>query len=319
MEQEKIVVLGTGGTIAGSASQAYDSSQYVAAQHGIDELLGGLPSTELPPVQILSEQVAQIDSKDMDAGVWLHLWQRCRHWMAQPGVRGLVITHGTDTLEETAYFLHATLQPTLPVVLTCAMRPANALQADGPQNLLDALVLASQVQAGAVMVVCAGTVHGAREVQKVHAWRLDAFSSGDEGPLAHVVNGGLRQNRDWPQPGSMGSATVLKTLTQLSGWPRVEIVTSHAGASGALVDALLAAPGPNPVRGLVVAGTGGGTVHQSLEAALLRAQASGVRVVRSSRSCAGRVRARADQALPLAEGLSPAKARIALMLDLLSG
>jgi L-asparaginase len=316
--QGKIVVLGTGGTIAGNAAQAYDSSRYVAAVHGIEALIAGLPSAELPRAQILSEQVVQIDSKDMDAEVWGRLLQRCQHWLAQPGVGGLVITHGTDTIEETAYFLHATLRPKLPVVLTCAMRPANALLADGPQNLLDALVVAEQVEAGAVMVVCGATVHAAQEVHKVHAWRLDPFSSGDEGPLAHVVHGELRQRRDWPQPVQAVTPALLKALEQASSWPRVEIVTSHAGADGALVDALLAAPMARPVRGLVVAGTGGGTVNRALEAALLRAQSSGVKVVRASRSCAGNVRAQPDQRLPLAEGLTPAKARIALMLDLMS-
>ena len=261
MGQGKIVVLGTGGTIAGNAAQAYDSSRYVAAVHGIEALIAGLPSAELPRAQILSEQVAQIDSKDMDAEVWGRLLQRCQHWLAQPGVGGLVITHGTDTIEETAYFLHATLRPKLPVVLTCAMRPANALLADGPQNLLDALVVAEQVEAGAVMVVCGATVHAAQEVHKVHAWRLDPFSSGDEGPLAHVVHGELRQRRNWPQPVQAVTPALLKALEQASSWPRVEIVTSHTGADGALVDALLAAPMARPVRGLVVAGTGGGTVN----------------------------------------------------------
>lgn len=317
MEQGKIVVLGTGGTIAGTASNTYDSSRYVAAQHGIDHLLQGLPLGELPHREVVSEQVAQIDSKDMDVVVWIRLLERCLYWLGQPDVRGLVITHGTDTLEETAYFLHALLPAKVPVVLTCAMRPANALQADGPQNLLDALVLAQHAQARGVIVVCAGTIHGAQEVEKAHAWRLDAFSSGDEGALGHVVQGNVRQHREWPVSGQLGHAELLARLRQASAWPRVEIITSHGGATGALVDALLAAGGPTPLRGLVVAGTGGGTVHEALNHALERASACGVRVLRASRSCRGGGPSSPEQRWPLAEGLSPAKARIALMLELL--
>src|SRR5512139_2308283 len=134
---EKIVVLGTGGTIAGTATGAGDSRNYRAAQLAVGELLAGLPRPG--GCEVLSEQVAQVDSKDMDLAVWQQLLQRCLHWLAQPEVRGLVITHGTDTLEETAYLLQTVLAPRKPVVLTCAMRPATALDADGPQNLLDAL------------------------------------------------------------------------------------------------------------------------------------------------------------------------------------
>lgn len=323
MQRKKIMILGTGGTIAGTAASAYDSSRYVAAQRSIEDLLQALPRAGLPGVEIVSEQVAQIDSKDMDTAVWRQLLQRCRHWLAQPGVAGLVITHGTDTIEETAYFLHAVLDAPVPVVLTCAMRPATSLQADGPQNLLDAMALAAHPQARGVTVVCAGTIHGAREVQKVRTWQLDAFSSGDAGPLGYVVHGGVRQNRDWPAGVAAMGAIPLERLPQALAWPRVEIVTSHAGASGAMVDALVSAEvaqalGAPGVQGLVVAGTGGGTVHHELEAALLRAQAVGVQVRRASRCCMGQVNARADDAIPDAGGLSPVKARIALMLELLA-
>jgi len=312
----KIVVLGTGGTIAGIASNRYDTSRYEAAQHGIDHLLSGLPVQELTELEIISEQVAQIDSKDMDHQVWRQLLVRCHHWLSQPDVAGLVITHGTDTIEETAYFLHRTLAARVPVVLTCAMRPANALLADGPQNLVDSLVLASQPQVKGVMVLCAGTLHNALDVQKAHAWRLDAFSSGDAGPLGHLVHGRLRQVRAWPEPDALIDEVARQALSEPMQWPRVEIVTSHAGANGALVDALMASPSTEPVRGLVVAGTGGGTVHQALLSALQRAQAQGIRVIYTSRSCRGMpTSSLRDQRVVY--GLSPAKARIALMLELL--
>lgn len=323
MQRKKIVVLGTGGTIAGTAASAYDGTGYVAAQRSVEELLQALPQAGPPGLELVSEQVAQIDSKDMDSAVWRHLLQRCRHWLTQADVAGLVITHGTDTIEETAYFLHAMLDAPVPVVLTCAMRPATSLQADGPQNLLDAMALAAQPQARGVMVVCAGTIHGAREVQKVHTWQLDAFSSGEAGPLGHIVNGVVRWHRDWPAGTAEFAPRGQERALQSAPWPRVEIVLSHAGASGALVEALVSAEvaqalGMPRVQGLVVAGTGGGTVHHELEAALLRAREAGVRVVRATRCCLGQVNARPDDAIPAAGGLSPVKARIALMLELLA-
>jgi len=167
-----LLVLGTGGTIAGTASSASDNIGYTAAQ------------------------VAQVDSKDMRFDIWRTLARRVAHHLAQPQVAGVVITHGTDTLEETAYFLHAVLPAELvnakPVVLTCAMRPASSLNPDGPQNLKDAVAVALSAGAHGVVVVCAGTVHGALEVQKTHTYRLDAFSSGDAGPLAYVEEGSVR-------------------------------------------------------------------------------------------------------------------------------
>lgn len=313
--QRKIVILGTGGTIAGTAATAHDSSRYQAAQRGIDELLQGVPRAAWPQLELVTEQVAQIDSKDMDDALWRRLLARCRYWLDQPEVAGLVLTHGTDTLEETAYFLHATLGADKPVVLTCAMRPATSLQADGPQNLLDALHLAAQPQARGVLVTCAGTIHGAVEVQKVHTWRLDAFGSGDAGALGHVVHGRVLQHRAWPV-----SAPVIPTqvVLRMAEWPRVEIVMSHAGAGAALVDALLADTAAAPLRGLVVAGTGGGTVHQALEAALLRARDAGVRVLRATRCAGGGIQTEGVSALPHGAMLSPVKARIALMLELLA-
>ena len=323
MFRKKIVVLGTGGTIAGTAERASDSLGYSAAQRGVDELLLALPDLAQFPLELLAEQVAQIDSKDMDFAVWQRLLQRCAHWLARDDVQGLVLTHGTDTLEETAYFLQAVLAPRKPIVLTCAMRPATAISADGPQNLLDALSVAACPGARGVVAVCAGTIHSARDVQKVHPWRLDAFSSGDAGPVGQVVQGRLQLARDWPQGAVLCAPQAIDKLATPAAWPRVEIVLSHAGANGATVDALVAPAlaqglGAAPLKGLVVAATGNGSLHHELEAALLRAQAAGVRVVRATRCCQGQVLAATDQALADSQGLTAVKARVALMLDLIA-
>ena len=306
-----LVVLATGGTIAGRA-RAGDNIGYTAGELGVEELLHGIE----PPagVQLVAEQVAQVDSKDMTHALWRALALRCAYWLAQPQVAGLVITHGTDTIEETAYFLQRVLAPAKPIVLTCAMRPATALSPDGPQNLRDALVVAASAPGG-VAVVCAGTLHGAQDVQKAHTYRVDAFSSGDAGPLGYVEEGAVRWVRNMPLTPVDRAEAAMKLIANEAPWPRVEIVMSHAGAGGAVVRALLAA---RAVDGLVLATTGNGTVHHELEAAALAAQGTGVAVLRATRCSAGRILPRPDEVLPHAGGLSPVKARVALLLQLLA-
>lgn len=314
-----VVVLGTGGTISGRAHVSGDNVGYTTGEVAVSELIDGL---EVPGVALSAEQVANIDSKDMDIGVWRALAQRCAHWLAQDEVTGVVVTHGTDTLEETAFFLHELLPASKPVVLTCAMRPASALVPDGPQNIRDAVTLAATPGAQGVSVVCAGTVHGAPDVQKVHPYRLDAFSSGDMGPIGYIEEGRLRQARNWPTAPAGRAQAAMKNIAPTEFWPRVEIVTSHAGAGASLVDLLVQereAGAADAVQGLVVAATGNGSVHAALEQALLRAQVAGIRVVRATRCAFGRIVPGAGHALPDAGALSPVKARIALMLSLMHG
>ena len=299
-----------GGTIAGTASTVHDNIGYTAAQLGITELLGSIAALQQLP--LVAEQVAQIDSKDMGLDNWGRLALRCRHWLAQADVAGIVITHGTDTLEETAFFLQAVLAPAKPVVLTCAMRPATAVAPDGPQNVLDAVAVASAAGARGVVVVCAGTIHCAADVAKQHTYRLDAFSSGDAGPVGSVEEGQMRLSRDWPQAGPGLPVRTLQAMATATRWPRVEIVMSHAGASGRVVDALMA----QGIDGLVVAATGNGTLHHELDAALTKAQTAGVKILRATRCAQGRIIERPDDTLAGAGALSPVKARIALMLEL---
>lgn len=332
---EKLVVLGTGGTIAGTAASSSDNIGYTAAQVGVSQLLDAVPglSRVLAGCALVTEQVAQIDSKDMSFAVWQQLALRVSHHLAQADVKGIVITHGTDTLEETAYFLHAVIPAaqlaSKPVVLTCAMRPASSAAPDGPQNLLDAVAVAMTPGAHGVVAVCAGTLHGAVDVQKVHPYRLDAFNSGDAGALGYVEEGSVRLVRNWPLTPVDIAQVAIENIASVSNWPRVEIVMNYAGASGALVEALVfpvspaspvgaQRPAVAPVRGLVVAATGNGTVHHDLEAALLRAQAAGVKVLLASRCASGRVLPTPRNVFPDSQGLSPVKARVALMLALLS-
>ena len=317
----KIVVLGTGGTIAGQSALLSDNIGYVAAQVGIEALMSSIPglAAHVNAYELVFEQVAQVDSKDMDEAVWGRLAQRTAHALAQPDVQGVVITHGTDTIEETAFFLQSVLPANKPVVLTCAMRPASALSPDGPQNLLDALSLVMDVQGRGVLVVCAGVVHAADHVQKIHTYRLDAFSSGEAGPLGWVEEGRVRwSGAPISRPRPLWDVSALPAV---GAWPQVEIVMNHAGATGAVVQALVQAG----VRGLVAAGTGNGTLSQPLTAALQQAMASGVRVLRTTRCLQGPVisppqsvaDAPATDSIAVAQGLSPVKARIALQLALM--
>lgn len=309
-QSSNVVILGTGGTIAGTAATRGDNVGYQAAQLGVAQLVAAVPMLQDQPLE--AEQVSQVDSKDMTSTIWLALAERVQHHLARPDVCGIVITHGTDTLEETAYFLQRVLAPAKPVVLTAAMRPSTALLSDGPQNLFDAVTLAREGGARGVLAVLAGTAHAAHDVRKLHSYRVDAFGSGDAGPTARIEEGRVRRLREWPQGDAIGLAALPADPL---AWPAVEIVTSHAGASRRLVRAAVS----TGVRGLVVAGSGNGSVHHELEAALIEAQRNGVTVWRSTRCLDGPVQERPGDVLPSARTLTPVKARIEVMLRLLGG
>ncbi len=322
---KKVVLLGTGGTIAGTSANVEDNLGYTAAQLGVAQLLAAIPDLQSLPCEVVREQVAQLDSKDMGFAVWKSLANRVNHFLAQDDVQGVVITHGTDTLEETAFFLQLVLPALLladkPVVLTCAMRPATSAETDGPQNLRDAIAVATEPGACGVVAVCAGKIHGAVEVQKVHPHRLDAFDSGDTGPIGRVGRNGLQLERNWPSAPVKYKKSDIKNIANVTQWPRVEIVMNHVGSGALMVEALLnhshSAPA-HGVRGIVVAATGNGSLHRDLESALLQAQKAGVRVVRSTRCAYGQVQSVPGNPIPDSQGLSPVKARIAMMLELMA-
>jgi L-asparaginase len=306
----RVVVLGTGGTIAGLAATADDDAAYRSAQVGVDALVAGL---RVPAgVEVETEAVAQIDSKDMDFATWRALALALVRHLARPDVVGVVVTHGTDTLEETAYFLSRVVATTKPVVLTGAMRPSSARHADGPRNLEDAIAVAAQASLAGVRVVFAGELHGALEVRKAHPRRVDAFTSGEVGPLARIENGRIEIVRDAPLAAATIAVEALPADPQ--AWPWIEIVASAAGVDGRSV-ALLTDAG---VDGIVVAATGNGTVHHRLEIALAEAATRGVAIVRSSRCLDGAIVDAEVAAFPSAGALTPVKARIELLLDLLA-
>lgn len=316
-----IAVLATGGTIAGEAADAAKTAGYQAGVVGVDKLLAAVPALA-GVARVRAEQVASIDSRDMSDALWIALSQRVNALLAQDDVDGVVIAHGTDTLEETAYWLHLTVAGTKPVVLTAAMRPSTALSADGPLNLLNAVTVAASPDAAGrgVLVAFANRIHCARDVTKTSTYAIDAFESPEVGVLGWVQDGRVDFQRLTTRAHTSASAFRVDALASGGALPAVEVVVSHAGVSRVAVDALVAAG----VRGIVVAGTGNGSIHATLQQALADARANGVAVVRASRVGSGHVMrngAAPDDALGFvsAGALNPYKARVLLMLALANG
>jgi len=312
----RIAVLATGGTIAGAAADATNTSGYQAGVVGVEQLLAVVPALSTV-ARIAPEQIASIDSKDMALPLWTTLAQRINALLADDDIDGVVVTHGTDTLEETAYLLHLTIKSDKPVVLTAAMRPASALSADGPLNLLNAVTVAAHVasRGRGVLVAFNNRIHSARDVVKTSTYAVDAFHSPEIGALGWVQDGRVEFQRSVVRPHTLATEFVIGAK-----WPHVEIVVSYAGVSRIAVDALVAAG----VRGIVVAGTGNGSIHAWVQQALADAASQGVAVVRASRVGSGHVMrngAAADDALGFvsAGSLNPYKARVLLMLALAAG
>lgn len=310
-EKPSVHLLATGGTIAGKASSETATTGYEAGALGVEDLLSALPEVN-DYARVTGEGICGIDSKDMTDAIWLTLSERLNALAGEKD--GLVVIHGTDTMEETAYFLQLTVNPSIPLVLTGAMRPATAVSADGPMNLLNAVRLAAHPSAKGkgVLVMMNDTIFGARNVTKGNTLSLDTFRSPD-GPLGYM-NDGIPCWCALPVRVPKGRTPFdVKGLTAL---PKVYIVYGHAGADGAMVKAAVSMG----AEGIVYAGTGNGSVHREDEKALAEVAAKGIPVVRSSHAGSGSV----ISAEPSYEkegfiqggSLSPQKARILLSLAL---
>ena len=312
-----ITVLGMGGTIAGLAANPQNTKEYKAGELGVTDLIKNIAPSNAFHLEV--HNVAQINSKDMRVSHWQALLSAVQEAVSKPHVQAVVITHGTDTLEETAYLLQAMGPWSKPLVLTCAMLPANAPHADGPGNLKDALNWALQSSVG-VFVVCAGKVHASQDVQKITTESVDAFTSGSEGCWATWVDGQwhIQYRPEAPSPSEPRPS--LAYALAATSWPRVEMVINHALNDGAVVRGLLANSDSEetPLAGIVLAGTGMGTASRELEQALQNALNSGVRVWLSSRCIFGLAHAQANTLWGEITLLSAAKARTALCLSLLA-
>jgi L-asparaginase len=310
-----IAVLATGGTIAGAQADA-TASAYTAGTFSVNDLLGAVP--QLAGIaEIRAEQVANVGSQNMTHDVWRALAQRVDVLCQDASVAGIVITHGTDTLEETAYFLSLINRHDKAVVLVGAMRPATALGAEGPANLYNAVALARHPDARGrgTLVVMNEDIHYAREIQKIASAGLCAFASPNRG-RAGVMHGGVPNfySRNATTYGAQSEFSLA--LLEKAGWPRVDIVYAHANLQADLIDFLASA-----ADGIVLAGVGDGNATDLALEGLRRAAGDGVAVVRSSRTGSGFVARDVevnDAALGFvaARDLNPQKARILLMLAL---
>ena len=319
MSQKKIpitVVLGTGGTIAGVRHSHENPDIYQSGQLGITDILD---KAGVDGSGIEFQDVARMDSKNMGLPVWQALLAAVQAAQQRDEVGAVLVTHGTDTIEETAYLLHAMGPWPKPLLLTCAMRPADHPQADGPEHLRQALLLANTPGVRGVYVVFRGQAHAALQVQKISTDAESAFSSGSAGCWAAFNSGIWQRLQPEQDPGAQLDVPSLAYFLQQTDWPRVEWLTHHAGSTTAVLEALLQTElAVSGLRGLVVAGTGAGTVNTAWEGKLQLAQSRGVKVWLTSRCAWGRALPQAQQRCGELTDLPPAKACMALALALMA-
>ena len=305
-----IVILATGGTIAGQGASSEQTTGYKAGVVGVDALIHAVP--ELKHVANVSgEQVFNMASEDISTSQIATLAARVNTLLARPDVDGVVITHGTDTLEETAYYLNLTVNSEKPVVMTASMRPSTALSADGPMNLLEAVRVAANPNASGrgVMVVLNDRIGAARFVTKTNTTAPDTFKAPEEGYMGRIVGSDVVFDYHPDRLHTTHSAFAGLTATQQ---PHVIILSGYQDDPGFLFDAAIA----QHVDGIVFAGPGAGSVSSRSREGMQRAIAKGITVVRTSRTGSGNTPT--DPQLPgiVADSLNAPKARILLLLAL---
>jgi L-asparaginase len=310
-----VVVLATGGTIAGAAASDVQSG-YSSGQVGVDQLLKAVPQAK-KLAHLTGEQVSNIGSQDMNDEVWLKLATRINALLVRPDVSGVVITHGTDTIEETAYFLNLVIKSPKPVVLTASMRPSTALSADGPLNFYNAVAVAASPQASGrgVLVVVNDWVHGASSLTKTSTTAVQTFLSPVSGLIGTVAYGDVEWYRGAVGKNTNQSEFSVDANTVL---PRVDIIMATENMDGALINAAAAAG----AKGIVIAGVGNGNMTASALEALAAQAKRGIVCVRSSRVATGQVGRNVevkDDSLGLVASLghNPQKSRVLLRLALL--
>jgi L-asparaginase len=310
-----VVILATGGTIAGSGATSTTTVGYKAATVPVQALINAVP--ELKKIAtVRGEQLFQIASQNMTNDCWLKLGKRVNELLQQPDVAGIVVTHGTDTLEETAYFLNLVSKSEKPVVIVGAMRPSTALSADGPINLYNAVLIAGSKEAvGKGVLVCLNDqINAARDVTKTNTSTADTFKSPELGVLGYVQGNRIAFYRLPARKHTLNSEFDISGVDKL---PNVEIAYGFANVSRTAVDAFAA----SGADGIVYAGVGDGNPSELTEQALADARAKGVLIVRSARVGNGIV-ARNNEVnddkrdFVVSDTLNPQKARILLTVAL---
>jgi len=313
-ELPNIKILATGGTIAGSAASSTQMTGYKAGAIGIQVLIDAVPQMK-EYANVSGEQVCKISSNNMTDEIWLQIGKRVNELLADKNVDGVVITHGTDTLEETAFFLNLVVKSDKPVVIVGAMRPATAISADGPVNLLNAVRLAASKEAieKGVLIAMNDEINGARDATKTNTTHVSTFKAPELGYLGYINNGKPYFYRESTRKHTNQSEFDINNLKEL---PVVEIVYGRAGENRVIVDAIAA----SGAKGIIYAGTGNGSIHNAAEAGLIEAQKKGLVIVRTSRTGNGTVINSLpkwdDEHFLKGDSLSPHKARILLSLAL---
>jgi len=310
----RVIILATGGTIAG-AGAASDRAGYTAGKIPIEDLIGSIPTVK-KVADITGEQIASVGSQDMTVDIWKKLAIRINEINKNNEAEGIVITHGTDTQEETAYFLDLALTGDKPVVLTGSMRPATAISADGPKNLYDAITIAASPKSigRGVLVSFNEGIYDARDVMKLSTTKTNAFGSPNTGAVGQAYDGRVEYYSKSEREVKPNKPITITADTKL---PRVDIVYMYADAPSDEIDMLVG----KKVDGIVIAGVGNGNFNKAYTEAVKRAVAAGVVVCRASRTPSGRVVLHDeinDDELGtiVSDDLTPQKARILLMLGL---
>lgn len=313
-QKPNIHILATGGTIAGTGTSS-TKTNYTAGQVAIGALLDAVPDIN-NVANVTGEQIVRIGSQDMSDDVWLTLAKRINILLADSKVDGIVITHGTDTMEETAYFLNLVVHSDKPVVLVGAMRPSTAISADGPLNLYNAVVTASAKESigKGVLVSMNGLILEAGDVLKTNTISVETFQSPNSGALGYVFNSKVFFNRIPARKHTVKSDFTVDNLTKL---PKVGIIYSYSNVEPEAVNALIA----TGYKGIVHAGVGNGNIHKNIFPELIRARKTGIQVVRSSRVPTGPSTLDAEvndaeYGFVASQELNPQKSRILLMLAL---
>lgn len=313
--KKNIVIIGTGGTIAGTAPSATETLHYTAAILSVHSLIQEIPEIH-SIANVTDEQLSQIDSCDMTSEIWLLLAARVNEMLASNEVDGIVITHGTDTLEETAYFLNLVIHSHKPVVLVGAMRPVTAMSADGPMNLYNAITLAASEKAidKGVLVALNDTVNCSREVTKTNTMLQDSFQAPDLGYLGYIQGGIPYFYRLPARKHTMGSQFDTIGMADL---PKVEIIYGYVNSSPVLAEAAVQAG----AKGIIYAGLGNGNMSEQIKRVLANLAQQGIVIVRSTRVSSGIVTRNGavdddHYNFVVSDTLSPQKARILLMLAL---
>ncbi len=310
-----VVVLATGGTIAGAAPSGTQAG-YDSGQLSIRAMIEAVPGLR-DVADIQGEQIANVGSQDMTFAIMITLAKRIEELLEKPSLAGVVVTHGTDTMEETAFFLNLTVHSNKPVVMTGAMRPATAVSADGPLNLYNAVAVAADPEAAGrgVLVVMNDRIHGAHSLSKTNTTSVETFLSPINGLIGTVAYGKAQYFR---KPFRRHTKTSVFSVADVTTLPRVDILYAYADMPADLIDCSVS----KGARGIVIAGGGNGNMNAETLDRAARAAAQGTVIVRSSRVPTGKVGRNVevdDDRLNfiVSDELNPAKARILLMLALL--